>query len=186
MKQELIEKIKQNQIKDRIESEYTGGINEGLRIAISCVEKAFEQSKEIVPQFVADWFGEGLFEELDWDLSGALTEAFKVGREERDDFQDWLVDTTNYPIETLVRMKLFGYEIEKDTVYYVASQTENTFLEDISISGAAKRNNWLASFTENRIEATTFNDIEIAEAFAKIVNGTVMKSTNNCDRGVDN
>lgn len=70
---------------------------------------------------MAEWFEE-CSEELDWELSGlsgALVEAFRVSREERDDFQDWLVDTTNYPIETLVRMKLFGYEVEKESLYYV-------------------------------------------------------------------
>ncbi len=80
-----------------------------------------EPQKPVIPQFVAEWFEE-CSEELDWELSGlsgALVEAFRVSREERDDFQDWLVDTTNYPIETLVRMKLFGYEVEKESLYYV-------------------------------------------------------------------
>ncbi|MGG2439827.1 DUF1642 domain-containing protein [Enterococcus faecium] len=80
-----------------------------------------EPQKPVIPQFVAEWFEE-CSEELDWELSGlsgALVEAFRVSREERDDFQDWLVDTTNYPIETLVRMKLFGYEVEKEPLYEV-------------------------------------------------------------------
>lgn len=62
---------------------------------------------------MAYWF-EDDFEELDWELGGVLINAFNTNRSERSDFQDWLVDTTNYPIETLIRMKLFGYEVEKE------------------------------------------------------------------------
>ncbi|EOB3454971.1 DUF1642 domain-containing protein [Enterococcus hirae] len=82
-----------------------------------------EPQKPVVPKFVAEWFEE-CSEELDWEFSGALIEAFKVSREERDDFQDWLVDTTNYSIETLVRMKLFGYEVEKEPLYMVPLLTD--------------------------------------------------------------
>ncbi|WP_084812824.1 DUF1642 domain-containing protein [Enterococcus pernyi] len=38
--------------------------------------------------------------------------------EYRDDFQDWIADTTNYPIETIIRM-IDGYEVEKEPLYYV-------------------------------------------------------------------
>ncbi|HHC4749739.1 TPA: DUF3850 domain-containing protein [Enterococcus faecalis] len=72
-----------------------------------------EPKKVVVPKFVADWF-EDNFEELDWELGGVLINAFNTNRNERSDFQDWLVDTTNYPIETLIRMKLFGYEVETE------------------------------------------------------------------------
>ncbi|RXV42040.1 hypothetical protein CYQ27_15140, partial [Enterococcus faecalis] len=52
-------------------------------------------------------------------LGGVLINAFNTNRNERSDFQDWLVDTTNYPIETLIRMKLFGYKVEKEQLYKV-------------------------------------------------------------------
>lgn len=82
------------------------------------IKELDEPEKPTVKQFVADWF-EDNFEELDWELGGVLINAFNTNRNERSDFQDWLVDTTNYPIETLIRMKLFGYEVEKEPLYYV-------------------------------------------------------------------
>lgn len=82
------------------------------------IKELDEPEKPTVKQFVADWF-ENNFEELDWELGGVLINAFNTNRNERSDFQDWLVDTTNYPIETLIRMKLFGYEVEKEPLYYV-------------------------------------------------------------------
>ncbi|MDM4152086.1 DUF1642 domain-containing protein, partial [Enterococcus faecalis] len=122
-KQELIEKLKKEQqsIKWGISDGYNAfynGIDTAYSIAIGLAKKLDEPKKVVIPQFVADWF-EDNFEELDWELGGVLINAFNTNRSERSDFQDWLVDTTNYPIETLIRMKLFGYEVEKEQLYYV-------------------------------------------------------------------
>ncbi|MFP7308821.1 DUF3850 domain-containing protein [Enterococcus faecalis] len=95
------------------EDEWSRGYDDGVNAAIEVVKEIKVQEKAIVPKFVAYWF-EDNFEELDWELGGVLINAFNTNRNERSDFQDWLVDTTNYPIETLIRMKLFGYEVEKE------------------------------------------------------------------------
>lgn len=100
------------------EDEWARGYDEGVNAAIEVIKEHKVQEKAIVPKFVAYWF-EDNFEELDWELGGVLINAFNTNRNERSDFQDWLVDTTNYPIETLIRMKLFGYEVEKEPLYYV-------------------------------------------------------------------
>ncbi|EGO8268993.1 DUF1642 domain-containing protein [Enterococcus faecalis] len=100
------------------EDEWSRGYDDGVNAAIEVVNEIKVQEKAIVPKFVAYWF-EDNFEELDWELGGVLINAFNTNRNERSDFQDWLVDTTNYPIETLIRMKLFGYEVEKEPLYYV-------------------------------------------------------------------
>ncbi len=93
--------------------EWSRGYDDGVNAAIEVVKEIKVQEKAIVPKFVAYWF-EDNFEELDWELGGVLINAFNTNRSERSDFQDWLIDTTNYPIETLIRMKLFGYEVEKE------------------------------------------------------------------------
>lgn len=100
------------------EDEWSRGYDDGVNAAIEVVKEIKVQEKAIVPKFVAYWF-EDNFEELDWELGGVLINAFNTNRNERSDFQDWLVDTTNYPIETLIRMKLFGYEVEKEQLYKV-------------------------------------------------------------------
>lgn len=96
-----------------VEDEWSRGYDDGVNAAIEVVKEIKVQEKAIVPKFVAYWF-EDNFEELDWELGGVLINAFNTNRSERSDFQDWLVDTTNYPIETLIKMKLFGYEVEKE------------------------------------------------------------------------
>jgi hypothetical protein len=116
-KQELIDILENLECSTESLS-YDNGYEQGVYDSLSHVILLDEPKKVIVPQFVADWF-EDNFEELDWELGGVLINAFNTNRNERSDFQDWLVDTTNYPIETLIRMKLFGYEVEKEQLYYV-------------------------------------------------------------------
>ncbi|MDH5056710.1 DUF1642 domain-containing protein [Enterococcus faecalis] len=116
-KQELIEELECIEVStDSLD--YLRGADYANERAISLAKQLDEPKKVVIPQFIADWF-EDNFEELDWELGGVLINAFNTNRSERSDFQDWLVDTTNYPIETLIRMKLFGYEVEKEQLYYV-------------------------------------------------------------------
>ncbi|HBD0803387.1 TPA: DUF1642 domain-containing protein [Enterococcus faecalis] len=124
-KQELIRELKEEKRKiewkeDKYElhNAASGGKERAYSLAIDLAKKLDEPEKVVVPQFVADWF-EDNFEELDWELGGVLINAFNTNRNERSDFQDWLVDTTNYPIETLIRMKLFDYKVETEPLYYV-------------------------------------------------------------------
>ncbi|HHZ7858108.1 DUF1642 domain-containing protein [Enterococcus faecalis] len=115
--QELIEELECLEVAtDSLD--FLKGANFATERAINLAKQLNEPEKPTVKQFVADWF-EDNFEELDWELGGVLINAFNTNRNERSDFQDWLVDTTNYPIETLIRMKLFGYEVEKEPLYYV-------------------------------------------------------------------
>ncbi|MFC0737777.1 DUF1642 domain-containing protein [Enterococcus faecalis] len=116
-KQELIEELECIEVStDSLD--YLRGADYANERAINLAKQLDDPKKIVVPKFVAYWF-EDNFEELDWELGGVLINAFNTNRSERSDFQDWLVDTTNYPIETLIRMKLFGYEVEKEQLYKV-------------------------------------------------------------------
>ncbi len=116
-KQELIEELECIEVStDSLD--YLRGADYANERAINLAKQLDDPKKIVVPKFVAYWF-EDNFEELDWELGGVLINAFNTNRSERSDFQDWLIDTTNYPIETLIRMKLFGYEVEKEQLYKV-------------------------------------------------------------------
>ncbi|EOD7456432.1 DUF1642 domain-containing protein [Enterococcus faecalis] len=120
--QELIEELECLEVAtDSLD--FLKGANFATERAINLAKQLNEPEKPTVKQFVADWF-EDNFEELDWELGGVLINAFNTNRNERSDLQDWLVDTTNYPIETLIRMKLFGYEVEKELLYAVKGLTD--------------------------------------------------------------
>ena len=74
--------------------------------------------KPVVPQFVADWYEEHK-DNFEIFLSG-LCINFTCHRERLNDkLANWYEQLENKPIETLVKMKLFGYEVEKEKQYVV-------------------------------------------------------------------
>ena len=72
----------------------------------------------VVKQFVADWYEKykGNLEYNIWDWMRYIDEPEKLGNIE---FTKWLGNSENNPVETLVSMKLFGYEVEKEKRYIV-------------------------------------------------------------------
>ena len=71
-----------------------------------------ELNKVKVKQFVADWYEEHKdeFEYNVWDWLSSKSELGKIDSK----FAFWLNDVDNTPIQTLVNMHQFGYEIEKE------------------------------------------------------------------------
>ena len=65
--------------------------------------------KPVVPQFVADWYEEHK-DDIEYNLYNLCTDFRK--QKLRVDLHVWFGDDNNKPIETLVKMKLFGYEVE--------------------------------------------------------------------------
>ena len=77
-----------------------------------------ELNKPVVKQFVADWYEEHK-EELEfniWDWIKYTQEEEKIKNRQ---FTEWLAECENDPVETLIKMKLFGYEAEKEKRYEV-------------------------------------------------------------------
>ena len=79
-----------------------------------------EPEKVKVPQFVADWYEENKddFEFNVWDWIAFRNEPEKL---ENKEFNYWINDGEGNPIQTLVNMHQFGYEVEKEKEkqYYV-------------------------------------------------------------------
>lgn len=112
-KQEAIKGIKNKKILGLTTTYEDERYNEGLLTAIDYVEAIDEPEKPVVPQFVADWY-----EEHKDDFEHCLYEEPKIIRkkiafDDLDDFHKWFNFTSNKPFETLVKMKLFGYKVEK-------------------------------------------------------------------------
>ena len=72
--------------------------------------------KPVVPQFVADWYEENK-DYFEWNLYNLCVDFH--ARKLNEDLRVWFRDINNKPIETLVKMKLFGYEVEKEKLYTV-------------------------------------------------------------------
>nr|DAU93673.1 MAG TPA: Protein of unknown function (DUF1642) [Caudoviricetes sp.] len=77
-----------------------------------------EPQKVVVPQFVADWYEENKddFEFNVWDWIAFRNEPEKL---ENKEFNYWINDSEGNPIQTLINMHQFGYEVEKEPKYTV-------------------------------------------------------------------
>ena len=82
------------------------------------LEGMVERKKVKVKKFVADWYEENKdsFEFNVWDWIAFRDEAKKL---ENREFNNWINDSRENPIQTLVNMHQFGYEVEKEKRYRV-------------------------------------------------------------------
>lgn len=110
---ELIEKYK------RYEGKWNGKTGELARqIFLEDLKQLDEPRKVKVKKFVADWYEENkdYFEFNVWDWIAFRDEAKKL---ENREFNNWINDSRENPIQTLVNMHQFGYEAEEEKRYEV-------------------------------------------------------------------
>lgn len=89
-----------------------------------------EPQKVVVPKYVADWYEENKddFEFNVWDWIAFRNEPEKL---ENKEFNHWINDVEGNPIQTLVNMHQFGYEVEKEPKYTVKIKaTKHYFAKD--------------------------------------------------------
>lgn len=76
---------------------------------------SYEPQKPVVPQFVADWFEDNK-DDLEFPIWELCVDSYGSGTEQG--MLNWIQQSENKPIETLIRMKN-GYEVEKEPLYRV-------------------------------------------------------------------
>ena len=88
-----------------------------LKTVLKDLQQLDEPQPVKVKQFVADWYEEHKdeFEYNVWDWLSSKSELRKIDSK----FAFWLNDVDNTPIQTLVNMHQFGYEVEKEKRYLV-------------------------------------------------------------------
>lgn len=109
-------------------NEETKNIVIGTAGRVECILKDFEKAmKPVVPKFVADWYeehiGTGEFEYLLYNLHIDYYKQKLDG-----EFKKWIGNgSTTKPIQTLVAMYQFGYEVEpeKEKLYIVKIPNSN-------------------------------------------------------------
>ncbi|MST25567.1 DUF1642 domain-containing protein [Staphylococcus aureus] len=79
--------------------------------------KTGEPQKPVVPKFVADWFEDNKHA-LDLAIFTKIRELDGKRYPHETDFENWLDNAENNPIETLIRME-DGYEVEEEPLYTV-------------------------------------------------------------------
>ena len=88
-----------------------------LKTVLKDLQQLDEPQPVKVQQFVADWYEEHKdeFEYNVWDWLSSKSELRKIDSK----FAFWLNDVDNTPIQTLVNMHQFGYEVEEEKRYTV-------------------------------------------------------------------
>ncbi|WP_288940286.1 DUF1642 domain-containing protein [uncultured Streptococcus sp.] len=82
-----------------------------------------EPEKPVVPQFVADWY-EGHKRSLEWTLRQLGLDMMN-GVFDNTEMKGWLNNSNNKPIQTIVNMHQFDYEVEKEKLYTVELPNSN-------------------------------------------------------------
>lgn len=128
-KQELIDKLKKqltapSEIDD---TDFNKFYDLAINYAIYFAEQLDEPEKPVVPQFVADFY-ESIKDDFEDGVYGLCAEFYEEESELSTELYWWFKLDVNKPIETLVKMKLYGYEVEKEKLYTVEIPNPNGFI----------------------------------------------------------
>ena len=125
-KQELIDKLKRHlTVMSEVEgSEYDKGYKYATKQHLAMIAELDEPEKPVVPQFVADWYEEHK-DDFEGGVYGLCTQFYEDEAQLSNELHDWFVSSENKPIETLVMMHKFGYEVEKEKLYTVEIPNPN-------------------------------------------------------------
>lgn len=125
-----------------------------------------------VPEYVSEWF-EGNREKLDKNIASLVRNAEALKDvPSKAKIYDWVLNERNRPIETLIRMKIFGYAIEKPKFMVVLEDKESPV---VYASWEKDPIAFSISYEYNSIHATTTDDKEYASAIAKITGGKIIE-----------
>lgn len=150
-KQELIKKFE--------ERKTIIGNYQGYAVWWEDVKEIFEQldepQKVTIPKFVADWYEENKddFEFNVWDWIAFRDEAKKL---ENREFNNWINDSRENPIQILVNMHQFGYEVEEEKRYFVKVKATKHHISKDGIGKIFFSLAYKESFTKKELEDAGF------------------------------
>ena len=122
--------MKLNELIKKYEEYENGLLDFGAKIACQNFLKDLKQLDESQPvkvtQVVADWYEEHKdeFEYNVWDWLSSKSESGKIDSK----FAFWLNDVDNTPIQTLVNMHQFGYEVDEEKRYLVKIKASGQYI----------------------------------------------------------
>lgn len=121
---------------------------------INTIKQLDEPRKVKVKKFVADWYEEHKdeFEYNVWDWLSSKSESGKIDSK----FAFWLNDVDNTPIQTLVNMHQFGYEVEEEKRYFVKVKATKHYISKDGIGKIFFSLAYKESFTKKELEDAGF------------------------------
>ena len=128
-KQEAIEKLKSKAKPHLLDEEIYGDScikSVELCMAIEIVNQIDEPEKPVLPQFVADFY-ESIKDNFETKLYNYFVEFYNGWEDSNSDFDHWF-NSSAEPIQTLVKMKLFGYVVKEEKLYKARNKLTNGYL----------------------------------------------------------
>ena len=123
-KQEVISKLKSAIPKNNID-DYQRGEAAGLNFALLLLSELDDPEKPVVPKFVADLY-ESIKDDFEYKVYELCLQYKHRGDELPQGVAWWFGNSRNKPIETLVMMHKFGYEVKKEKLYTVEIPNPNS------------------------------------------------------------
>ena len=122
-KQEVINKLQSSLYPETSISSWDEGYNTGITQAIHTVTELDELDKEVVPQFVADWYEDNQ-DDFEFNLYRLCVDYENC--ELDTEMMIWFRDKHNKPIQTLTSMHQAGYVVKKEKLYTVEIPNPNS------------------------------------------------------------
>lgn len=149
-KEEVIDKLKSAIPKNNID-DYQRGEAAGLNFALLLLAELDELKRPAVPRYVADFY-ESIKDDLEGGVYELCTQFYEDEAQLSNELHDWFVSSENKPIETLVKMRLYGYERRE---YKVALKSNGFYLGIHQEDGQMK-----TVFTRNELAEYGFNNLD--------------------------
>lgn len=124
-KQELIEKIEKEKSPFNAWEDLVR--NRAFEDALTIVRKIDEPKKPVVPQFVADFY-ELIKDDFEYGVYELCVNFYNCGLSGK--IKHWFDCNDTNPIQVLVNMHQFGYEVEKEKLYTVELPSPNCQIDD--------------------------------------------------------
>ena len=116
----------------------------------------------VIPQFVADWY-ENNKDYLEYNFQDWIKHLSDYRLSKNEQFGKWVNEPENNPAETLIKMKLFGYEVEEEKRYLI--KVKNTLTRYGTLNRSKKSKDFIFSNPEeNSLFDTKFTRKELEEA----------------------
>lgn len=134
---------------------------------LDIISQIDESQKVVVPQYVADWYEENknVFE---YNLYRLCIDFYE--KKLNDCLHIWFTDDGNKPIETLVNMHQFGYEVKKEKLYTVKIPNPNS---------AGYNSIYLGKYKDGKVELCVwsgYSSIDFADNWKQEENAQLTES----------
>lgn len=149
-KQEVVSKLKSAIPKNNID-DYQRGEAAGLNFALLLLAELDEIKRPAVPRYVADFY-ESIKDDLEDGVYELCVQFYEDEGEPSTNLYRWFDRDDNKPIETLVKMRLYGYERRQ---YKVALKSNGFYLGIHQEDGRMK-----TVFTRNELAEYGFNNLD--------------------------